>query len=197
VEAQSHRHRLAAAVFERQGQTQRVAGQQEFLPGAIGKRPGTGAVIVFQRDPVLLALDHAPRRLPAMAMQGVRLRPMVARQRDRVPAEREPSIANAVRKRHQGKAGEPIGRSSREVRGCGRSKPVVPPRSVEPVVMRDRTADPGRNAGAGAIRAQGDDGAGVFHARGQQERKAKRSPAGRAARSSIGKPRRFSLKCRA
>jgi hypothetical protein len=68
---------------------------------------------------------------------------------------------------------------------------------VEPVKMRKRTADPWRDAGAGAIRAQGDDGAGVCHAKGQQECKAKRSPAGRAARSSIGKARRFSLKCRA
>ena len=99
-----------------------------------------------------------------------------------------------------GTSGKQASRSAvprREVCGRGRTQPVVAARPVDPVVMRDRAADAGRDADAGAIRAQRDDGAGVVHARGRQERSAGRSRrCGRDARQRVANPARFSLKYR-
>jgi NAD(P)-dependent dehydrogenase (short-subunit alcohol dehydrogenase family) len=98
-------------------------------------------VVVLERQSISHALSHAPCGLPAVAVLGMRLRPLVERQRDGVAAEGKPAVPNPVRERHQRKTCEAVGRSRREIGVRRRAKPVMTVRPVDPVKVRERAAD--------------------------------------------------------
>ena len=97
-------------------------------------------------------------------MLGVRLRQLIERQPYLASAKGETAVADPIGKRHQGKAGEAVGGFVQEIIVSRRSQPVMGFRSVDPLEMRDRSADAGRNADSGPAGAQIDDVGGIVHA---------------------------------
>ena len=153
MKAQSRGHGFSAPVFDRQRQPQLIAGQRDFLPREVRKRPCACRVLVFECQSIVIARGHRPGGLPAVPVLGMRLRPLVERELDSSSPEDKLPISYPVRKRHQRKACEAVGGSGAQV-VCGRrTQPVMSARPIVPMKMRDGAADAGRNSDAGAIRS--------------------------------------------
>jgi hypothetical protein len=127
-----------------------------------GNGHASAAVLVFERQSIVRARGHTPRRLPAVSVLGVRLWKLVERKATSCPPnEKRPSRIRL----ENGTSGKQARRSAvrpRDRPPAG-AQPVKPARAVEPVEMRERAADAGRDAGEGAARAKLDDGVGTGH----------------------------------